>query len=356
MVSRVDRSPVDKAVFGHHYADEEPSQKENERFEQELPCWNMIYWPLCVEISTMAEAQSALRKHSEVVVLGWDACHDLEVLKFSQDIAQDVPTNAIIFTGSEAPPAAWLQSVESGGTSSGYAPSFTGATSHKQITQTKSKNVVLTLDRFGEVEETANAIFDRISEAGCGSSFVLLVVSRAFQSRRVMSIIHWYLHRQEFSSGLRVTALTYSWDPQAACWEDCRFRGQSVLTEAQLLVEMYPGVYSEEEGQDAEFALSHLLQAHPMQARAHWNGGFYSKPVKDRASQAREGRTASYAEWQYWQHAAPLSLAARKAAAAADREKVVIKPVQPSATAAATAADEEDDDDDDEPPPLESHE
>lgn len=39
-------------------------------------------------------------------------------------------------------------------------------------------------------------------------------------------------------------------------------------------------VWMEEEGQEAEIALSRVLLAHPQPERAHWHNGFYSKPFK----------------------------------------------------------------------------
>eukprot|EP00913_Durusdinium_trenchii_P012996 g12202.t1 len=88
--------------------------------------------------------------------------------------------------------------------------------------------------------------------------------------------------------------------------QDCRDRGDEVLLEAQLLTEMNPSVWLEEEGQEAEMALSRLLLDYPPPEREHWQNGFYSKHFKERTRLAREG-AGQHCEWFRWQQPAPLS-------------------------------------------------
>eukprot|EP00435_Cladocopium_sp_Y103_P043108 s1235_g12.t1 len=105
--------------------------------------------------------------------------------------------------------------------------------------------------------------------------------------------------------------------------QDCKHRGNEVILEAQLLTEMNPMVWMEEEGQEAEIALSRLLVAHPAAPRSHWHNGFYSKPFKERTRLARDG-VAEHCEWFRWQKPAPLSAESHAAADATRLSKAVV--------------------------------
>eukprot|EP00435_Cladocopium_sp_Y103_P025896 s2065_g6.t1 len=108
---------VDEAGFAEEPAskiadvpseDDEETDFDNLHFSREVENgWNLIYWPLCVALATFDEAKQAMQKHKEVVVLGWNASHDLEVMQLCQELSFNVGSDYLIVTGSEAPPEEW---------------------------------------------------------------------------------------------------------------------------------------------------------------------------------------------------------------------------------------------------------
>ncbi|CAE7410135.1 unnamed protein product, partial [Symbiodinium natans] len=328
---------------------EDTSEKEDlrdlgeEAFAREVEMgWNLIYWPLCVAQTAFAEVLAALKRHKEVVVLGWQACHDLQVMQLARELCHNVSSDYFIATGTEDPPEAWwLSSKEEAALASAAATkqfSLRGSSASGSLPKTS----VLKLPHLAPPDQLGPAILKGLRAAGCGDSLALLVVGRAFQSRRPVSVLNWSLRQEEFTH-LRLSVLPYSWDPRFVYREDCRQRPDDVLLEAQLLTEMNPSVWLEEEGQEAEIGLSRLLAAHPQPERPHWHKGFYSKPFKDHVKRAREGLPgAGHCEWHRWQRSTPLSEASRVAAAMA------ANPPRPAAP--------EEEEEDEEPPPLVSHE
>lgn len=332
---------IDQACFAEEVnevwtREEESEDESEEHFAWEVEQgWNLIYWPLCVALAGFEETLRAIQKHPQVVVLGWNACHDLEVMQLTQEVSYKIGSDYLIVTGSEAPPEEWWPTAEEEAKLAAASEcTLRGSRGPKH-----PKTSVLRIDQNGVPSELAPAILAGLRAAGCGSSLALVVVCRAFQSRRPVSVLHWCLQQEDYSHW-RITVLPYSWDPRFVYLEDCRHRGDQVILEAQLLTEMNPTVWMEEEGQEAEIALSRVLLAHPQPERAHWHNGFYSKPFKERTRLARDG-VAEHCEWFRWQKSTPLS-AESHAKAAATRSQV--------------QAPLPDDDDDEEPPPLVSHE
>eukprot|EP00439_Symbiodinium_sp_Y106_P023643 s1122_g2.t3 len=373
--------------------------------------WNLIYWPLCVAQTAFAEVLAALKRHKEVVVLAWEACHDLQVMQLGRELSHNVSSDYFIATGTQDPPEDWWLNDEEEAALAAAAALKQFSLRGSGATGSLPKSLVLKLPRFAPPDELGPALaalhsiamafvsgrgeqsssvrlelsrraaerpggpgtqkirlkepfrdtardLDFVQEeqegldgatvsvlffvvagalvlcclqgeallkglgaAGCGTSLALLVVSRAFQSRRPVSVLNWSLRQEEFAH-LRVSVLPYSWDPRFVYREDCRERPDEVLLEAQLLTEMNPSVWVEEEGQEAEIGLSRLLSAHPQPDRPHWHKGFYSKPFKDHVKRAREGVPGTgHCEWHRWQRPAPLSAASRQAAAEAAKPK-----------------------------------
>ncbi|CAJ1365672.1 unnamed protein product [Effrenium voratum] len=210
----------------------------------------------------------------------------------------------------------------------------------------KTKTSVLRIDRHGRPEQLGPALMSGLRAAGC-CNMALLVVSRAFQSRRPVSVLAWCLQREDFAD-FQVAVLPYSWEPRAVYLEDdCQQRGEDVLLEAQLLTEMNPTVWLEEEGQEAEVALSRLLLAHP-KPRQHWHEGFYSKHFKDARLQG------AHCEWFRWERPAPISAESHAKAALT---RCWERPTKPDdLQGMETVAPDDDDDDDEDLPPLVSHE
>lgn len=312
---------------------EEGNKSEEENFAREVEQgWNLIYWPLCVALAGFEETLRAIQKHPQVVVFGWNACHDLEVMQLTQEVSYKIGSDYLIVTGSQAPPEEWWPTTEEEANLAASECTLRGSRGPKH-----PKTSVLRIDQNGVPSELAPAILAGLRAAGCGSSLALVVVCRAFQSRRPVSVLHWCLQQEDYSHW-RITVLPYSWDPRFVYLEDCQHRGDQVILEAQLLTEMNPTVWMEEEGQEAEIALSRVLLAHPQPERAHWHNGFYSKPFKERTRLARDG-VAEHCEWFRWQKSTPLS-AESHAKAAATRSQVQAPLPE----------------DDEEPPPLVSHE
>ena len=282
--------------------EEESEDESQEHFAREVEQgWNLIYWPLCVALAGFEETLRAIQKHPQVVVLGWNACHDLEVMQLTQEVSYKIGSDYLIVTGSEAPPEEWWPTAEEEAKLAAASEcTLRGSRGPKH-----PKTSVLRIDQNGVPSELAPAILAGLRAAGCGPSLALVVVCRAFQSRRPVSVLHWCLQQEDYSHW-RITVLPYSWDPRSVYLEDCRHRGDQVILEAQLLTEMNPTVWMEEEGQEAEIALSRVLLAHPQPERAHWHNGFYSKPFKERARLARDG-VAEHCEWFRWQKSTPLS-------------------------------------------------
>eukprot|EP00913_Durusdinium_trenchii_P012995 g12201.t1 len=63
-------------------------------------------------LATFEDAIKAVERHTEVVVLGWNACHDLQVMQLSQEVSHTVGSDYLIVAGSEAPPEEWWPSEE----------------------------------------------------------------------------------------------------------------------------------------------------------------------------------------------------------------------------------------------------
>lgn len=317
---------------------------DEEEFSREVEMgWNLIYWPLCVAQTAFAEVLAALKRHKEVVVLAWEACHDLQVMQLGRELSHNVSSDYFVATGTNDPPEDWWLNDEEEAALAAAAALKQFSLRGSSATGSLPKSLVLKLPRFAPPDELGPALLKGLGAAGCGTSLALLVVSRAFQSRRPVSVLNWSLRQEEFAHQ-RVSVLPYSWDPRFVYRQDCRERPDDVLLEAQLLTEMNPSVWVEEEGQEAEIGLSRLLTAHPQPDRPHWHKGFYSKPFKDHVKRAREGVPGSgHCEWHRWQRPAPLSAASRQAAAEA------AKPKRPSTS-------QEEAEEDEEPPPLVSHE
>eukprot|EP00439_Symbiodinium_sp_Y106_P023444 s1122_g2.t2 len=377
---RVAEAPLKTPEAAQEAATGEIPEGSHRNFDEEVEMgWNLIYWPLCVAQTAFAEVLAALKRHKEVVVLAWEACHDLQVMQLGRELSHNVSSDYFIATGTQDPPEDWWLNDEeeaalaaaaalkqfslrgSGATGSlpkslvlklpRFAPpdelgpawglivfrffpkkgpkpwlhstaspwlsfqgeenraarcawSSPGVRPNARVAQEPFRDTARDLDFVQEEQEgldgaTVSVLFfvvagalvlcclqgevnSGLGAAGCGTSLALLVVSRAFQSRRPVSVLNWSLRQEEFAH-LRVSVLPYSWDPRFVYREDCRERPDEVLLEAQLLTEMNPSVWVEEEGQEAEIGLSRLLSAHPQPDRPHWHKGFYSKPFKDTA-------------------------------------------------------------------------
>lgn len=331
---------VDEAGFSEEPASDvdEESDFDNLNFSREVETgWNLIYWPLCVALATFDEAKQAMQKHKEVVVMGWNASHDLEVMQLCQEVCFNVGSDYLIVTGSQTAPEEWWPTAQEEADLRAAAEQcgrLRGPSAPR-----RPKTSVLRIDPYAAPNDLAPALLAGLRAAGCGTSIALLVVCRAYQSRRPVSVLNWCLQQEDYAQW-RMTVLPYSWDPRFVYREDCKDRGKEVILEAQLLTEMNPMVWMEEEGQEAEIALSRLLRAHPPDVpRRHWHNGFYSKPFKERTRLARDGG-AEHCEWFRWQKPAPLSAESQAAADATRSTKAVVEPPE----------------DDEEPPPLVSHE
>lgn len=336
---RVDEAGVAEPASKRDVSEDEETDFDNLHFSREVENgWNLIYWPLCVALATFDEAKQAMQKHKEVVVMGWNGCHDLEVMQLCQEVCFNVGSDYLIVTGSEAAPEEWWPTAQEEADLS--AAERVGQLRGPSAPQ-RPKTSVLRIDPYAAPNELAPALLAGLRAAGCGTSITLLVVCRAYQSRRPVSVLNWCLQQEDYAQW-RMTVLPYSWDPRFVYLEDCKARGNEVILEAQLLTEMNPMVWMEEEGQEAEIALSRLLLAHPTAVpRRHWHNGFYSKPFKERTRLARDG-VAEHCEWFRWQKPAPLSAESHAAAEGFSRStKAVAEPPE---------------DDDEEPPPLVSHE
>ncbi|CAE8641700.1 unnamed protein product [Polarella glacialis] len=337
--------------------------------------WDSIYWPLCVAFAPFRAVQQALQRHPEVVVLGWEASQDAEVMQLCHEVCWNVQGDFLLASGQVPVEDSWLL-FEHRGAEPTLRSEVLGKTKRTKGTKQapqgpKSSFLRVPALAEGRAEDLGRAICEGVQALGCGTSYSLILVGRPYYSRRAASIIRWYLQAQGVGLGLDVTVLPYSWDPRLVIQEDCHLRGLEVLTEAQLLVELNPAVFSSEEAPDAEVALSRLLRAHPTPKRPHWHEGFYSKAFQGASQQQVQASGSSLPQdpvhWQRWQRAAPLSSGSLPRAKAAPVLKEAAAPVRlqrveaesPIATAAAAAAaaaaadgDDDDDDDDDEPPPL----
>lgn len=199
------------------------NETEQERFERECERWIQIYWAICLQKPSFGVIRDLLRKHELVVVLGWLATDDPEIMQQTTEAMQKLRASFVILAGESEP-------------------------TEECTAQHSVQLAYLMLPNHAESIELGQAVSECV-KLHCGDEdFVIVVVSRCFAVKRVcFAIDRFRLPPEPGNAWPVVNIIPYCQDPEYALAEDVKHRRQDVLMEADLMAEIEPTTFNLEE-------------------------------------------------------------------------------------------------------------
>jgi len=221
--------------------------EEELKARQEAERWVPVYWPIAYTKPSSAWVQEALGKHQQVVVLGWGATEDPEVMKQSVDAVKALGGTLLLISGPATPPDIDFPMGEAEAT--GVPLAF------------------LKLPVVARGVLMAKAVQRRLEEAGVKGSYALVAVSRCFQNRRLVLTLGEFGCQAPRSAQKyfeKPTIIPYCADPLRTILPDVQQRKKEILVEAFLMSQLERVTF----GPEAKERLSEL--AIEVFARGEW--------------------------------------------------------------------------------------